>query len=495
MKPEENTIKNWSSCPECRGTGKKNRRLSKKALRMHQLALVEFQNTYPSHSLPMRPKGALYSCVKCSGSGLIQTSGSKIVSSEKLPHIAIIGGGIGGIALAVACFHRGIPYSIYERDTDFNSRAQGYGLTLQQASKAIRGLGIESVAESVISTRHLVHDTDGQIVGEWGARKWLAAVSKSITKKTNVHLPRQSLRQALLDQLPPDNGIHWGHQLIDLQSLKNGVELHFQVDAAQSVSHADLVIGADGIRSAVRRLLFGEDIAPLQYLGCMVILGICPLSAVEALECNLLDSATVFQTANGTERIYMMPYTTDSIMWQLSFPMQELDAKKLSVQGATALKAVACSRTKWHTPIPEILNASPESAISGYPVYDRQLLQSSWFEKAGPVTLIGDAAHPMSPFKGQGANQALLDALQLARSIFTHAKEKDLTQNIDWRTAVLHDFEIEMIARSTVKVQDSAAAAVFLHTDMALYPGNEPRKLRRYSKIEPTELDLNLKSL
>ncbi|MFP3607604.1 hypothetical protein, partial [Paraburkholderia sp. SIMBA_053] len=88
-------------------------------------------------------------------------------------------------------------------------------------------------------------------------------------------------------------------------------------------------VGADGIRSSVRKLLIGEEKTPLRYLGCIVILGICPLDALENLESPLLDSATVFQTANGNERIYMMPYTSDSIMWQLSFPMPEEEAKEL----------------------------------------------------------------------------------------------------------------------------------------------------------------------
>ncbi len=57
------------------------------------------------------------------------------------PNVAIIGGGIGGVALAVACLHRGIPFTLYERDRDFAARSQGYGLTLQQACKAIEGLG------------------------------------------------------------------------------------------------------------------------------------------------------------------------------------------------------------------------------------------------------------------------------------------------------------------------------------------------------------------
>ena len=79
-------------------------------------------------------------------------------------------------------------------------------------------------------------------------------------------------------------------------------------------------------------------ITPLRYLDCIVILGICPLSALEGVESSLLDSATVFQTGNGNERIYIMPYDTNSVMWQLSFPMSEEEAKALSAKGAEALK-------------------------------------------------------------------------------------------------------------------------------------------------------------
>jgi salicylate hydroxylase len=73
----------------------------------------------------------------------------------------------------------------------------------------------------------------------------------------------------------------------------------FQVDGQTKNASADLVVGADGVRSAVRRLVLGEESNPLRYLGCIVILGICPLAAIDVVDRTLLDSATVFQTANG----------------------------------------------------------------------------------------------------------------------------------------------------------------------------------------------------
>ena len=476
MKKVKNSAASWTICQECQGRGKKSRRLPKKVRLRYQMAFDQFEKTKGEGTAPVRPKGHLYSCLNCYGSGLLHSVSRPIADKENYPHVAIVGGGIGGVALAVACLHRGIPFTLYERDSDFDTRSQGYGLTLQQASKAIEGLGIFSLEEGVISTRHVVHTTEGKVIGEWGVRKWIQSDVKTSSKRSNVHIARQSLRLALLEQLGGHDAVRWGHQLVDFKESEAGdVDLSFLVNGEMKSSKADLVVGADGIRSAVRRLLIGEDSTPLRYLGCIVILGICPLSALEGLTSSLLDSATVFQTANGNERIYMMPYTSDSVMWQLSFPMPEEEAKALSAQGPQALKEEACRRTQWHDPIPPILAATLKAQISGYPVYDRELLQSELLDKGGQVTLIGDAAHPMSPFKGQGANQALLDALTLARGISKGCRPLSQWRKVGVRESVLTEFESEMLERSASKVKDSAAAAQFLHSEMVLHESDQPR--------------------
>lgn len=466
----------WVSCEACQGRGTKKRKPSKKEQSRYQFELKQYNQSATTEIPPAKPVGSLASCSKCSGSGLLLSENQLPPDSSKYPQVAIIGGGIGGAALAVACLHRGIPYTLYERDLNFEARSQGYGLTLQQASTAIKGLGISQLQNGLVSTKHIVHATDGTILGEWGMRKWIPANIEKKSKKTNIHIARQSLRSAILNELSSQNNIQWGHQLTNFREIESGeMELTFQVEGKTKIVNADLIVGADGIRSTVRNILLGVNNYPLRFLDCIVILGICPLKSLINLESPLLDSETVFQTANGTERIYVMPFDHESVMWQLSFPMTEEQAIKLSSLGPRFLKEEAVRRTNWHSPIPQIIANTAVELISGYPAYDREILKQDAMIKAEPATLIGDAAHPMSPFKGQGANQALLDALALARTIVQVCQS-----NLNWREKgirenILNTFEKKMLERTAIKVKDSATAAQILHSDNVLQKGNSPR--------------------
>ena len=472
----KNKETSWTTCKECEGSGKKSRRIRKKSRAKKKKASEQLEKTNNGEPTPQPSKYYIGPCSNCSGSGLLQATTQPKIDKENYPHVAIIGGGIGGVALAVACLHRGIPFTIYERDNSFDARSQGYGLTLQQASKAIEGFGIFSLEEGIISTRHVIHTSEGEIISEWGSRNRPQSGKENPSKRRNIHIARQSLRLALLEKLGGHDKIQWSHQLVDFkESEGKGIDLSFQVNGKMHSAKADLLVGADGIRSTTRKLLIGEQTTPLRYLGCIVILGICLLEDLEGLESDLLDAETVFQTASGNVRIYMMPYSLDSVMWQLSFPMPEDEAKALSDKGVKALKEEACHRTQWHSPIPNIVAATSETKISGYPVYDRELLSKELLEKGNQLTLIGDAAHPMSPFKGQGANQALLDALALARGITKGCGPLSQWRETGVRKSVLTNFETEMLKRSASKVKDSAEAAKLLHLEIDLNNDGKPR--------------------
>ena len=469
-------MNSWIVCKKCKGQGKNSRKLIKDSRQKSQKGVFQFKKNSGEDLTSINLKRHLYACKTCKGSGLIISEVPPLANKNLYPNLAIIGGGIAGVALAVACLHRGIPFTLYERDTNFEARSQGYGLTLQQASKSLKGFGLFKLHQGVISSRHVVHTTEGKVIGEWGMRKWMPTKEVSALKPSNIHIARQALRLELINQLGGPNFVKWDHKLIALQKdTIEGVKLRFKVNGNLRETSADLVVGADGIRSTVRKLLPLKYNDSLHYLGCIVILGICPLNKLKGLDSPLLDSATVFQTANGKERIYMMPYTTDSIMWQLSFPLSETEAKALSNKGPKELKNEASRRTQWHKPIPQVLKATSEANISGYPVYDRELLNSEAMENLGEISLIGDAAHPMSPFKGQGANQALLDALALARGISRGCQPSSKWREVGIRKSVLTEFEAEMIYRTTPKVKDSAAAVKFLHSKQILKVENKPR--------------------
>lgn len=466
----------FKPCATCKWQWKIALPIWKRARRRYERQLSKFNSGLAWIIKPKTLKAKIDICCVCNGSGLELSNNFPKEDTDNYPHVAIVGGGIGGIALSIACLHRWIPFTLYERDATFDARSQGYGLTLQQASKAIAWLGIFNLKGGLISIMHIVHNTSGKIIGQWGRRNLSERELQKRTKPRNIHISRQWLRKQLLEQLH-DRGVKWWYQLKNISSQpKSKLELEFQVCDDTKIEYADLIVGADGIRSSVRSISLRDDISPLRYLWCIVILGICPLERLENLESSLLDSQSVFQTVNGYERIYMMPYDRETIMWQLSFPMNQEDAEVLSKKGSQALQKESIKRLwDWHSPIPEIVMATDTSLISGYPVYDREVLQWESFKNIWNITLLWDAMHPMSPFKWQGANQAILDALDLARDITTKCTPGSGWRDKWLRKVVLKDFEKSMLERSALKVWDSRIAAKLLHSDAVLHDGDIPR--------------------
>lgn len=403
--------------------------------------------------------------------------------ASKCGRIVVAGGGIGGAAVAVALQSRGFDVVVLEADSSFDARKQGYGLTIQQQA-ATQAMGINLSKDDAPSTSHYTFSAEGHILGFFGEAFGSKSKDRRETENSGrfIHIPRQMLRLRIVDQIHPGT-IRWNSKLQSFacwsdnkggRRKQNGVTVTL---TDGSTLDAALLVGSDGIFSTVRRQLKlpGDR---LNYVGLVVVLGI-----LEGKLAVPLAERRIFETVDGTTRIYAMPFTTSSTMWQLSFPYGEEAAREL-VKDPAALKAEIMRRCgDWHEPIPALLGSTPLDGMAGYPVYDRELLEPDVLRKpraasAQPtpqrrVTLIGDAAHPMTPFKAQGANQALDDAVLLADSLVEGIQKHGPQDGLD---AALPLFEQKMLSRSARMVVGSREKAKELHSSLALQPA---RKVQR----------------
>lgn len=217
--------------------------------------------------------------------------------------VGIIGGGLSGAALGLHLQKAGIPFKIFEKDDSFSARKQGYALTVQQGSTTLRSLGLldYTAKAGFLSLAHVSLTSGGSTIGTYGVdnlfidRQRINAIdvktmspneyheiSKitqdqlNVDKRHNFHIPRQSLREILIQNINSAN-IFWGKKLSNFEDRQDNVHLLFDDDSTETVS---MLVAADGIHSTVRKRLDLElpetlqRTAKLNYLGLVVILGI-----------------------------------------------------------------------------------------------------------------------------------------------------------------------------------------------------------------------------
>ena len=244
---------------------------------------------------------------------------------EGAGQVGVVGGGIGGAALALALAQRGVHAELLERDAGPGVRRQGYGLTMQQGGAALRALGVDASALGVATGLHSSHvAATGEQVGAYGhAVSGGGSGRRRKPRRNNVHVPRTRLRDALLGRLEA-GAVRWGATLESYSERDDAVIARLADGSERAYA---CLVGADGIYSRVRRQL--EPEGALEYLGVLVVLGITPLAHPFAAE------RRVWQSIDGDEatRLFAMPFDEGSYMWQLSFPMTESEARALTATG------------------------------------------------------------------------------------------------------------------------------------------------------------------
>jgi 2-polyprenyl-6-methoxyphenol hydroxylase-like FAD-dependent oxidoreductase len=380
----------------------------------------------------------------------------------------IIGGGLGGFAVGISLLQSGYKnVRVYERDKGMSIRRQGYGLTILQGISALKRLEVFDEVHSydTPSRSHYIFDKYGSLIAFFGTAFWPEENNElKSRKKHNLHIERQELRRILMNKyisLHPEGveGIQWDYKILEIDHLSNRILF----SNGDMINDIDLIIGADGINGVVRSFKYDPLIdSQLNYLGILVVLGIT--GCID----HFITKDRVFQTMDGCIRLFAMPFSkcrpSQSIMWQLSFPATLSLSNQLS-RDTQMLKQMLLEKCiDWHSPILEMIERTELDLLMGIPAFDRDLVSIQDSNKDGiKIALIGDAAHPMSPFKGQGANQTLLDAVDLSDMIGKNNLDLDLAIN---------QYEDRMLKRVYKKVMESRERVRTFHTPEALSTKN-----------------------
>jgi 2-polyprenyl-6-methoxyphenol hydroxylase-like FAD-dependent oxidoreductase len=324
-----------------------------------------------------------------------------------IEQVIIIGGGIGGLTLASALQQRGIPFTLYEQSDELRELGAGIGLW----SNAIRVLDALGYADALDEIGCEVRRAE--IVAPSGRVLNASKITELIDSSDVRHLPRLVHRAELLSVLAEGvraDAVVTGRRCESVD-WRGGRPVARFVDGAEE--SADLIVGADGLWSAVRQSLW-DDNAP-RYSGEYCWRGIAQVDTDQHLLRELQGSGRRFGLGMvDAERSYW--WATLAVEEEFSLPPHE--HKPLLAERFAG----------WPCGIPNVLAQTPAEQIHVDALYDRKP-RDKWAR--GQVTLLGDAAHPTTPNLGQGACMAIEDAQVLADSLAYEASIPEALQTYE----------------------------------------------------------------
>lgn len=399
---------------------------------------------------------------------------AKPKAEESAPlHVLIIGAGVVGTTLAQALRKYNIPFTVFERDVSATSRGQGWGITIHWALPSLDICLPTHIREKLSDIQ--VDPEQGKV--DQGNFLFInlqtGVVESKVPPNKRLRIKREGLRKLLSEDIP----VQWNKKLVNFETTDNGVTAFFEDGTTASGS---IIIGAEGSRSRTREIVCPdmyqlqplpirssglavqftpEQAAPLRAYDPLLFQGMHPVT-----EAFLWFSTIDTPQTNATGGDY---YTIQLIISWRPAPGEEAPRNS-----AERLKKMKQQAAEFAEPFRSAIMAVPEGTeVTDVRLADWPCLE--WDNLRGRATLVGDAAHAMTMYRGEAANHGIMDAAKLVdKLVEVHEGKVGLREAVD-------DYEEEVRARTRPAVLLSRKACIDAHDWKTAMGGESPLLARR----------------